>query len=67
MWPREVDRAVLVESAERLTDSPVAGPGTRLRTLYESRPELAHALVDVEPQLTRILAALVIGMRSTGM
>ncbi len=45
----------------------MAAPGTRLRTLYESRPELAHALVDVEPQLTRILAALVKGMRSTGM
>lgn len=44
----------------------MAAPGTRLGTLYESRPELAHALVDVEPQLTRILAALVKGTRSTG-
>lgn len=43
----------------------MAAPGTRLRTLYESRPELAHALVDVEPQLTRILAALLTGLRAT--
>jgi AcrR family transcriptional regulator len=43
----------------------MAAPGTRLRTLYESRPELAHALVDVEPQLTRILAALLAGLRAT--
>ncbi|MFE9598542.1 TetR family transcriptional regulator [Streptomyces hokutonensis] len=43
----------------------MAAPGTRLRTLYETHPELAHALVDVEPQLTRILAALLNGMQST--
>jgi hypothetical protein len=43
----------------------MAAPGTRLRTLYESRPELAHALVDVEPQLTRILAALLAGPCAT--
>ena len=43
----------------------MAGPGTRLRTLYESRPELAHALVDVEPQWARILAALGTGLRAT--
>lgn len=40
----------------------MAAPGTPLRTLYETRPELAHALVDVEPQLTRILTALLKGM-----
>jgi AcrR family transcriptional regulator len=43
----------------------MAAPGTRLRTLYETRPELAHAVVDVEPQLTRILTALLIGMSET--
>jgi hypothetical protein len=43
----------------------MAAPGTRLRTLYETHPELAHALVDVEPQLTRILAALLTGLRAT--
>ncbi|MEU9347938.1 TetR family transcriptional regulator [Streptomyces sp. NPDC048278] len=40
----------------------MAAPGTRLRELYESRPELAHAVVDVEPRLTRILSALLNGM-----
>jgi AcrR family transcriptional regulator len=40
----------------------MAAPGTRLRALYETRPELAHAVVDVEPQLTRILTTLLTGM-----
>jgi AcrR family transcriptional regulator len=40
----------------------MAAPGTRLRALYETRPELAHAVVDVEPQLTRILTAVLTGM-----
>jgi AcrR family transcriptional regulator len=40
----------------------MAAPGTRLRALYETQPELAHAVVDVEPQLTRILTALLTGM-----
>ncbi|MGW7549152.1 TetR family transcriptional regulator [Streptomyces sp. NPDC054770] len=43
----------------------MAAPGTRLRELYESRPELAHAVVDVEPRLTRILTALLNGMTAT--
>ncbi|MFE2424323.1 TetR family transcriptional regulator [Streptomyces hokutonensis] len=43
----------------------MAAPGTRLRTLYETHPELAHALVDIEPQLTRILTALLNGLPST--
>ena len=42
----------------------MAAPGTRLRTLYETRPELAHALVEVEPRLTRILTAMLTGLRS---
>lgn len=40
----------------------MAAPGTRLRELYETRPELAHGVVDVEPQLRRILTALLIGL-----
>jgi AcrR family transcriptional regulator len=40
----------------------MAAPGTHLRALYETRPELAHAIIDVEPQLTRILTALLTGM-----
>ncbi|MFI7606435.1 TetR family transcriptional regulator [Micromonospora sp. NPDC049366] len=42
----------------------MAAPGTPLRTLYETHPELAHAAVDVGPQLTRILTALLTGLRA---
>jgi AcrR family transcriptional regulator len=40
-----------------------ATPGSRLQQLYESHPDLAHANVEVEPRLTRILDALIAGMR----
>jgi AcrR family transcriptional regulator len=43
----------------------MAAPGACLRTLYETRPELAHAVVDFQPQLTRVLTALLTGMRAT--
>ena len=39
----------------------MAAPGTKLRAIYESEPELAHAIVDVEPQLTDIISALITG------
>ncbi|MFF2073371.1 TetR family transcriptional regulator [Kitasatospora sp. NPDC058162] len=39
----------------------MAAPGTGLRDFYASEPELAHAIVDVEPQLTDILTALLTG------
>jgi len=39
----------------------MAAPGTKLRAFYESEPELAHAVVDVEPQLTDIISALITG------
>ncbi|MBC3841303.1 hypothetical protein GXW82_16350 [Streptacidiphilus sp. 4-A2] len=42
----------------------MAAPGTELRRFYQDSPELAHALVDVAPQLSDILAAL---MRGYGM
>ncbi|MFQ3555661.1 TetR family transcriptional regulator [Streptomyces gramineus] len=42
----------------------MAAPGTGLRELYESHPEMAHAVVDVEPRLTRILTALLDGLRA---
>jgi AcrR family transcriptional regulator len=45
----------------------MAAPGTSLRTLYETRPDLAHAVVDVQPQLTRILTALLTGICATMM
>jgi AcrR family transcriptional regulator len=40
-----------------------ATPGSQLRQMYETHPELAHANVEVEPRLTRILEALIAGMR----
>jgi AcrR family transcriptional regulator len=40
----------------------MAAPGTGIRALYETHPDLAHAVVNVEPQLTRILTALLTGM-----
>ncbi|WP_250035094.1 TetR family transcriptional regulator [Paractinoplanes maris] len=42
----------------------MAAPGTRLREFYESEPDLAHAIVDVEPRLIRVLGAMVAGFRS---
>jgi AcrR family transcriptional regulator len=42
----------------------MAAPGTELRAFYESTPELAHAVVDVEPRLRRLLTAMLIGMTS---
>ena len=39
----------------------MAAPGTNLRAFYETEPELAHALVDVEPQLTDVISALIAG------
>lgn len=39
----------------------MAAPGTALRDLYETDPDLGHAIVDVEPRLTRILTSLLNG------
>ncbi len=39
----------------------MAAPGTKLRDFYKSEPELVHAVVDVEPQLTDIIDALLTG------
>lgn len=39
----------------------MAAPGTTLAELYRNEPELAHAIVDVAPQLTRILRGLLSG------
>ncbi|MFF5139546.1 hypothetical protein ACFY6U_07400 [Streptomyces sp. NPDC013157] len=42
-----------------------AAPGTRLRERYESRPEPAQAVVDVEPRLTRTPRSLLNGVGVT--
>ncbi|MGA5130035.1 TetR/AcrR family transcriptional regulator [Streptomyces olivoreticuli] len=44
----------------------MAAPGTELRRLYESDPDLAHAVVDVAPRLTDILSALLRGYSAGG-
>jgi AcrR family transcriptional regulator len=41
----------------------MATPGPDVRTLYRSDPRLAHAVVDVAPRLTRVLTALLAGLR----
>lgn len=42
----------------------MAAPGTRLQAFYREEPQLAHAIVDVAPQLTRILESLLVGFAS---
>ncbi|MFJ4675903.1 MULTISPECIES: TetR/AcrR family transcriptional regulator [unclassified Kitasatospora] len=39
----------------------IASPGPLLRELYTSDPRLAHAVVEVEPRLRRVLTAFLIG------
>ncbi|MFI1766615.1 TetR/AcrR family transcriptional regulator [Streptomyces sp. NPDC020800] len=40
----------------------MATPGPRLRELYTSDPRLGHAVVEVEPRLTRVLTAFLAGL-----
>lgn len=40
-----------------------AAPGSQLEQLYIEHPDIAHANVEVEPRLTRILTALIAGLR----
>ncbi|MEU8600330.1 TetR/AcrR family transcriptional regulator [Streptomyces parvulus] len=44
----------------------MATPRAALRELYESEPQLGHAIVEVEPRLRRVLTALLIGMDDDG-
>jgi AcrR family transcriptional regulator len=39
----------------------MAAPGTNMRELYRTDPELSHAVVDVKPRLVSILAGLLAG------
>lgn len=39
----------------------MANPGPEVAALYRSDPGMAHAIVDVEPNLRRVLAALITG------
>jgi AcrR family transcriptional regulator len=40
----------------------IATPGPEVTALYRSDPRLAHAILEIEPRLTRILTALLDGM-----
>lgn len=42
----------------------MATPGPDIQELYRSDPRLAHAVVEVGPRLTRVLTALLVGLRS---
>jgi AcrR family transcriptional regulator len=42
----------------------MATPGPEVQALYRSDPRLAHAIVEVGPRLTRILTALITGLRA---
>jgi hypothetical protein len=41
----------------------MATPGPEAAALYRSDPRLAHAVVDVEPRVARLLTAMLQGMR----
>jgi len=59
----EQDGVDLVAAATSLAGTlhQIATPGPEVAALYRSDPRLGHALVDVGPQLTRILAAMLRG------
>ncbi|MCP2264285.1 TetR family transcriptional regulator [Promicromonospora thailandica] len=59
----EQDGVDLVAAATSLAGTlyQIATPGPEVAALYRSDPRLAHALVDVEPQLSRILASMLRG------
>ena len=42
----------------------MATPGPEIAALYRSDPRLAHAVVDIEPRVSRLLAAMLAGMRA---
>ena len=42
----------------------MATPGPEAAALYRSDPRLAHAVVDVEPRVARLLTAMLAGIRA---
>ena len=42
----------------------MATPGPEVQELYRSDPRLAHAVVDAEPRVARLLTAMLTGMRA---
>jgi hypothetical protein len=59
----ERDAIDIVAAATSLSGAlfQMATPGPEVEALYRSDPRLAHAVVDVEPRVTRMLAGMVDG------
>ena len=59
----EQDGVDIVATATSLAGTfwQIATPSQEVAELYRSDPRMSHALIDVEPRLTRILTALVAG------
>lgn len=59
----EADGVDLMAAATSMAGSfwNIATPGPEIAALYRSDPRLAHAIVDVEPRLARILTSLLEG------
>jgi AcrR family transcriptional regulator len=60
----ERDGVDLIAAATALSGAfwQMATPGPEIAALYRSDPRLAHAVVDVEPRVARLLAAMLTGM-----
>ncbi|MFC0843745.1 TetR family transcriptional regulator [Streptomyces noboritoensis] len=59
----EADAVDLIAAATSMAGTfwNIATPGPEVAALYRSDPRLAHAIVDVEPRLARILTAMLEG------
>ncbi len=57
----EGDTVDIVAAATALSGAfyQMATPGSAIESLYRSDPRLAHAVVDVEPRVERLLAAMI--------
>src|SRR5580692_5746909 len=62
----ELDGVDLIAAATAMSGAfwQMATPGPEVEALYRSDPRLAHAVVDVEPRVARLLAAMLAGMRA---
>ena len=60
----ELDGVDLIAAATAMSGAfwQMATPGPEVAALYRSDPRLAHAVVDVEPRVARLLAAMLAGM-----
>jgi AcrR family transcriptional regulator len=60
----ELDGVDLIAAATAMSGAfwQMATPGPEVAALYRSDPRLAHAVVDVEPRVTRVLQAMLTGI-----